>query len=114
LALIKKIRNRRSGKIKEKIVSPSINPEGYLYYNLTSDSDLVKKTYNIYVHRLFGMVFNDNNDIFRNTDCDHIDRFRWCNKPENTAGLHQLKIRITGVFALINLIENMIKVILPI
>ena len=30
------------------------------------------------------MVFNDNNDIFRNNNCDHIDRFRWCNKPENT------------------------------
>jgi sugar/nucleoside kinase (ribokinase family) len=30
------------------------------------------------------MVFNDNDDIFRNTNFDHIDRFRWCNKPENT------------------------------
>jgi hypothetical protein len=29
------------------------------------------------------MVFNDNDDIFNNTDCDHIDRYWWYNKPEN-------------------------------
>jgi hypothetical protein len=29
------------------------------------------------------MVFNDNDDIFRKTDCDHIDRFRWNNNPKN-------------------------------
>jgi hypothetical protein len=61
-----------------------VDAKGYLCYNLTSDYDLTKKVYTISAHRLFGIIFNDNNDIFRNTDCDHIDRFRWCNRPENT------------------------------
>jgi hypothetical protein len=41
------------------------------------------KNYNIYAHRLFGWIYNNNNDIIRKTDCDHIDRHRWCNRPEN-------------------------------
>jgi hypothetical protein len=77
LELIKITRNKRSGKIKEKIVYQSVSADGYLYYNLGSDNGPMKKQYNIYANRLFGMVFNNNDDIFRNTDCDHIVRFRW-------------------------------------
>jgi hypothetical protein len=55
-----------------------------LKYQLYDENNLEKKNYTICAHRLFGMVFNDNTDIFRNIDCDHIDRFRWCNRPENT------------------------------
>jgi hypothetical protein len=84
LMLIQTTKNKRSGKVKEKLVYPSIDNDGYLAYILTSDYDSEKKKYNISAHRLFGIVFNDNDDIFRNTDCDHIDRFRWCDKPENT------------------------------
>ena len=82
--LIKTTKNKRSGKIKEKLVYPSIDNECYLYYNLRSDHNSKDKPYSISAHRLFGIVFNNNNYIFRNKDCDHIDRFRWCNKPENT------------------------------
>jgi hypothetical protein len=84
LMLIKTSKNKRSGKIKENLVYPSSDNDGYLQYILRSDYDSEDKKYNISAHNLFGIVFNDNNDIFRNTDCDHIDRFRWCNKPENT------------------------------
>jgi hypothetical protein len=46
-----------------------------LCYGLTRDENPAGKKYNVYAHRLFGMVFNDNDDIFNNTDCDHIDRY---------------------------------------
>jgi hypothetical protein len=82
--IIKTIKNKKTGKIKDKLVYPSIDNDGYLKYNLRSDHNSKDKVYGISAHRLFGIVFNDNNDIVRNTDCDHIDRFRWCNKPENT------------------------------
>jgi hypothetical protein len=38
------------------------------------------------------MVFNNNDDIFRNTDCDHIVRFRWWINPKILVGLHHRKI----------------------
>ena len=41
------------------------------------------KKCNVYAQRLFGMVFNDNDDVFNNTDCDHIDRNRWNNRSIN-------------------------------
>ena len=63
---------------------PTINPAGYLYYGLTSDNNPTGKRNNEYAHRLFGMIFNYNDDIFNNTDFDPVDRYRWCNKPENT------------------------------
>jgi hypothetical protein len=84
LMLIKTTKNKRSCKTKEKLVYPSIDNDGYSQYILTSDYDSEKKKYNISAHTLFGMIFNDNDDIFRNNNCDHIDRNRWCNKPENT------------------------------
>jgi hypothetical protein len=90
LALMKIPRNSKdeiiykpNGEINYKEIHPSIRPEGYLKYNLVNDRNKSKKC-SFYAHRLFEMVFNDNDDIFRNTDCDHIDRFRWCNRPENT------------------------------
>ena len=65
LALIKTTKNKKSGKITEKLVYPSVDNNGYLKYKLTSDNDLEKKIYySMYAHRLFGMVFNDNDDIF--------------------------------------------------
>ena len=82
--IIKTTTNKRSGKIKEKLVFPSIDHDGYLHYILRSDYDSEDKSYRISAHRLFEFVFNDNDDILRNTDCDHMDRNRWCNKPENT------------------------------
>ena len=84
LMLIKTTKNKKTGKIKDKLVYPSITTDGYLKCNLRSDHNSKDKVYGILAHRLFGIVFNDNNDIFRNTDCDHMDRNRWCNKPDNT------------------------------
>jgi hypothetical protein len=42
-----------------------------------------KKGVNVYSQRLFGMVFNDNDDIFNNTECDHIDMNKCCNRSIN-------------------------------
>jgi hypothetical protein len=77
-------KNKRSDKITKKVVYPSVSPDDCLKHFLKSDHDKTKKICNIYAHILFDIVFNDNNDIFRNSDCNHIDRFQWCNKPDNT------------------------------
>jgi hypothetical protein len=51
-----------------------------LYYALRNDNWPTNKKCNVYAQRLFGLVFNDNDDIFNNTDCAHIDRYRWNNR----------------------------------
>jgi hypothetical protein len=91
LALLKITQNKRSGKIKEKLVYHRISKDNYLKSTLKSDYHPAKKTYNIYAHRLFATVVNENDDIFRNTDCVHINRFRWCNRPENTRWVTSLE-----------------------
>jgi hypothetical protein len=83
-SLIKITTNKASGKTKEKMVYPSTGPDGYKYYSLRSDDwPSNKKSVNVYAQRLFGMVFNDNDDIINNTECDHIDRNRCNNRSIN-------------------------------
>jgi hypothetical protein len=76
---------KKNGEIDYKMVYPSVNSQGYLKYKLYNYHDSVKKNYTIGAHRLFGMIFNDNDDIFRYTEWDHIDRFLWDNIPINTS-----------------------------
>jgi hypothetical protein len=54
-----------------------------MYYGLRCDDWPKNKKVNLYSQRLFGMVFNDNDVILNNTDCDHIDRNRWNNRSVN-------------------------------
>jgi hypothetical protein len=78
-----KMKTNKKRELEEKPVYPSFSPDGYLKYQLYDDNN-PKKNYTIGAHRLFGMVFNDKDDIFRKIDCDHIDRFRWDKRPINT------------------------------
>jgi hypothetical protein len=70
----------KKGNFKKKVlVYPRITSDGYLKYILSVNGQKC----NVYAHRLIGMVFNNNDDIFQKTDCDHIDRNRWNNRPIN-------------------------------
>jgi hypothetical protein len=111
MVLIKTKKNKK-GELEEKLGYPIFSPDDYLKYQLYDENNLEKKNDTICAHRLFGMVFNDNTDIFRNTDCDHIDRFYDVIDLKIQVGLHHFKFRIIGNLVVVKLIENIIKKIL--
>jgi hypothetical protein len=81
---LKKITYNKKGEIKETLVYPSFSSsEGYFKYILTDNQNGIEKRCNVYAQRLFGMIFNGNDDIFRKLDCDSIDRNRCNNRPVN-------------------------------
>jgi hypothetical protein len=74
---LKHIKTDKKGNIKESLTYPTIDSDGYLTYVLPYVNEEGKTYYvNIKAHKLFGLVYLDNDDIFHNTDVDHIDRIR--------------------------------------
>ena len=78
----------------EKIMTPQIKEDGYLYVNLSKpigiDNNIViYKKYKCYIHRLLAIQFIENQDnkpeidhIDRNRKNNNLDNLRWVNKIE--------------------------------
>jgi hypothetical protein len=81
---LKHIKTNKKGKTIETFTYRGYKSDEYLTYVLPYKNEEGKTiNVNIKTHKLFALVFNDNKDILRNTDADHIDRIRCFCMPKN-------------------------------
>jgi hypothetical protein len=81
---LKHIKTNKKGKTIETLTYPVYNSEDYLTYILPYKNEEGKiKNLNLKAHRLFGLVYLDNDDALNKDNVDHIDRIRCFCSPQN-------------------------------
>jgi hypothetical protein len=81
---LKHIKTNKKGKTVETFTYPFYNTEDYLIYILPYKNENGKNiNVSIQAHKLFALVYEDNDDILRKDNVDHIDRIRCFCMPQN-------------------------------